>query len=557
VKVRLRRKRERDPVRHVPSFSRIYLEQTLLPEVMVLKRRKSFLINTAVLTGASLAMRTVSLAFQVFLSEQMGAAGLGLLQLILTVSMFAATFAISGVRFASTRLISEELGRGNDAGVLRAVRSCLLYALCFGVAAALLLRSGAPLIGARLVGDARSVPALRLLSLSLPFLAMSAVFSGYFTAAGKIGRSAAVQVAEQLIRTGTAVLLLSGNAPVDAERACTLVVAGNVIGEIVSFLLLAGLYAADRRRLPQCDKKTKRHFAGRLLRIALPLAWTAYARTAISTVQNLLVPRGFRKSGASAEQALADYGLIQGMVFPVLLFPTALFGALSELVVPELTRAQVRGDAQGIERRAAEVLRLCMLLSVGAVGLLLAYSDALGETLYHSGSAGRYMRLLAALMPIMFLDTVTDGMLRGLGEQLAVMRYNILDSAVSTVLIWFLLPRYALEGYVFVLYFSELFNFTLSVRRLSRVARLRLPFLDTGMAAAAAAGAVSTAQLSLRWLRLPLCASVWSLLLHAVVSGCLYFLFLRLLGVVRKNDSVFQRFRLRLGESHRFFRGGC
>ena len=47
--------------------------------------------------------------------------------------------------------------------------------------------------------------------------------------------------------------------------------------------------------------------------------------------------------------------------------------------------------------------------------------------IYKSGEVGSYIRLLAALMPVMYMDTVTDGMLRGLGQQLHVMRYNIID----------------------------------------------------------------------------------------------------------------------------------
>ena len=82
-----------------------------------MSRGRKVLFNTALLTLTSLLMRSVGMMFQVWLSNKIGPAGIGLFQLIMSVSALAATFSISGIRFATTRLVSEELGRGNAAGI--------------------------------------------------------------------------------------------------------------------------------------------------------------------------------------------------------------------------------------------------------------------------------------------------------------------------------------------------------------------------------------------------------------------------------------------------------
>ena len=78
---------------------------------------KRLLVNTIVLTMSSLLLRSIGLIFQVFLSRKMGAVGIGLFQLVMSVDMFAATIAISGIRFTATRLVSEELGSGREGNV--------------------------------------------------------------------------------------------------------------------------------------------------------------------------------------------------------------------------------------------------------------------------------------------------------------------------------------------------------------------------------------------------------------------------------------------------------
>ena len=72
--------------------------------------RRRLLYNTALLTGSSLLMNAIAMAFQAWLAGRIGAAGIGLYQLVLSVSGLCATFAISGVRFAATRLVAEEIG---------------------------------------------------------------------------------------------------------------------------------------------------------------------------------------------------------------------------------------------------------------------------------------------------------------------------------------------------------------------------------------------------------------------------------------------------------------
>ena len=83
------------------------------------------------MTGSSIVMRCIALVFQAWLVGHIGAAGIGLYQLVLSVSVLFATFAISGIRFAATRLISEEMGLERGAGVTGAMRRCACYALFF------------------------------------------------------------------------------------------------------------------------------------------------------------------------------------------------------------------------------------------------------------------------------------------------------------------------------------------------------------------------------------------------------------------------------------------
>jgi len=112
--------------------------------------------------------------------------------------MLCGTFAISGIRFAATRLISEEIGYENSGGIGAAMRRCMAYGTLFGFAAAAVLYLMAEPIGFLWVGDARTVMSLRICAFSMPCVSLCAAISGYFTACGRVWKPTLVHLIEQL-----------------------------------------------------------------------------------------------------------------------------------------------------------------------------------------------------------------------------------------------------------------------------------------------------------------------------------------------------------------------
>ena len=66
--------------------------------------RLSMFYSTLLLTGVNLLLRLVATSFQVYISGRIGATGVGLLQLVLSVAMLAETAGIAGVRTAAMYL---------------------------------------------------------------------------------------------------------------------------------------------------------------------------------------------------------------------------------------------------------------------------------------------------------------------------------------------------------------------------------------------------------------------------------------------------------------------
>lgn len=435
--------------------------------------------SALLLTGVNLLLRFVGTSFQVYISAALGAAGVGLLQLVLSVGNLALVAGMAGVRTATMYLTAEELGRKRPGQVSRILSGCFLYSILFSGSLSLLLYHAAPTIAELWIGDLRTVPALRLFSAFLPVTCLCGVMSGYFTAANRIGTLAAVEVVEQLFSMAVTMATLTLWAGQDAGRACLCVILGSSAGTCLSLTCLVWLRLRER---PQMGKKLP--IAHRILQAALPLALADVCRSGISTTENLMVPKRLALYPGEAEP-LAAFGMVSGMVFPILMFPACILFGLAELLIPELARCRAAMSQERISYLVKRSLKVAMLYGLAFGGLLYLLAEPLCLGLYQNAQAGRYLRLYAPLVPMLYCDAITDAMTKGLGQQKICVRYNILTSAMDVVLLFILLPNYGMEGYFLSFLITHVLNFVLSLRRLLKITGESIPFSLPALSCAA------------------------------------------------------------------------
>lgn len=500
---------------------------------------REIFVGGIVLSASALIMRSVSVAFNVYVSGKIGAAGMGLLSLIMSVYSLAVTFAVSGISLASTRLTAEAIGSGRKDDVRAAMKRCLIYSLIFGSATFIVLFFSSDFIAVSWLDDMRCSRPIKLFAISMPFISMSAAMQGYFTALRRVNKSASAQFFEQLIRIFTTTSLLTLIAPKGIEYACIAVISGGTVSEITSFIYTFLLYKFD---LSKNFRKARALSAGltkKMCRIAMPVAFSAYLRTGLVTLEHMLIPYGLKKYGASGERSLETYGVLQGMVLPIILFPTAFLSSFNLLLVPELAAASAKGERRHINYIGERFLRFTMMFAVGVAGVMMCFSHEIGYVIYKNHEACDFIKTVAPLIPIMYLDSAVDTMLKGLDEQLFNMRINIIDAASSAALVYFLCPKIGIMGYIVTIFASEIFNLSCSMVRLMNVTGLSIKVMSFVIKPLACVFASCTfVKLMLEATRAIAC-SYLSLFVHLFLALLFYVLFLLLTYTLDSDDRAF------------------
>ena len=449
-------------------------------------RLKKFFANGILMTAVTLIIRYASVNFNIYISNKIGAVAMGVFTLVLSVYGFSLTVATSGISLATTKLVSEALGRyalKSNYDILSTVRrimkKSILLATSISTFTAILLFLTAEPIGINLLRDSRTISSLQVLAFSLPAISLSSSLSGYFTAVRRVYKNAFVQTLSQGLKIYLCPLFLCQIASNDLESACVAIVIGITLSEIISFAIHALLYLYERKQYAGSHRgNTDKTLSKKLLPTTVPVALSAYVRSALVTVEHLLIPIGLEKSGTSRDISLAAYGTMHSVVFPLVLFPSALSSSFAGLLVPEISESHAANDQARIERIVSRVLKTVLIYSVGVSAIMICLCGELGQVLFQGTDAAVYIAMIAPLIPIMYLDTSVDSILKGLGYQLYSMVINIADASMSVFLVWLLLPRFGITGYIITVYFTEIVNAALSITKLLLVTKPKIKIFD-------------------------------------------------------------------------------
>ena len=457
--------------------------------------RQSYLKNAALMTGADVLLRLAGMGLRIYLANALGGEGMGLYQLVLAVYALFVTLATAGVSVAATRLMAEELSRGRAEarGMLARLLAAGLGLGAFAMAAQFGL---AGLAAAWWLGDARAAGALRAAAFGMPWMAVSAVLRGFFIARRRVEPNVLSQLAEQTVRIGVVYVVLEQGIlrGWDHGRKCTAVLAATALSEAVSACMMLLFYHREARRCFAGEKARRpRDPARRLWDILWPVEGGRCLASALHTAENMLVPACLTvclldAGGRSA--AVAQYGSLKGMALPLLTFPFGLLGSLSVLLMPEITQAHIRGERARLDCLLDRMLRLTGCFSALAGALFWVWGEPLALLLYHSQEAGFYLRVLGPAMPLMYLESMVDGAMKGMGEQKAVFRYSLWDAVLRIAGVLLLLPRWGMKGFLWVILLSSAYTCQMNTARLLHVSGLQ-PRLWRWLGAPALAALVS------------------------------------------------------------------
>ena len=415
--------------------------------------KNPIIIGTFFLTSSGLITKLIGFFYRIFLSRIFQEEGLGIIGLVSPVIILAHSICSAGIQNAITRYVAASRGEKEGEGF-----GYLIVGIFISVALSLftawLVFVNANYIALHIIGELRCVPLLRISALSFPLATVHCCINGYFYGKKRAAVPAASMLVEQLTRVFCVYFLYQLSLKLGANASISFVCIGMLAGEFTSAIfscIFLALTPANTHKIRIC-----KNMCGNIISLAFPISLNRVCISFISTIETLQIPKQLINSGLSLSDSLSVYGVFSGMAFPLIMFPSALTGAVSSLLLPSVSEAQISGNNRRIKRLICITSAFCFALGIGCMIFFWIFADLLGTYLFASPVAASQIRALSFVCPFLYMSGALCSILHGLGKTGITFLFNLSSILLRLLFVFIAVPAFGFSGYLYGILFSQI-----------------------------------------------------------------------------------------------------
>lgn len=419
--------------------------------------------SAAQVTAFATVEKGLSFLYRIVMTRLIGAEGLGIYQICLTVFAVFLTAASSGVPVTVSRLMAKS-NAGNDVnGKHSAVTAGILCTLFITVPAAIILFFGKNAFGF-LFSDERCADIFVFLLPGLILTSVYAVIRGSFWGNKQFLPYSVIELLEDAVMVICGVILIRGtNDPVLGAKYAIIAV---LISYVFSFCVSLGWYFASGGKLKNPKPQLKP-----LIVSAAPITAMRTSASLLNSAVAFLLPALLVASGLDNSTAVSLYGICLGMAVPMLFIPSSAIGSIAVVVAPELSESFYRGNVNAVRRDVEKAVAAAVMIATAIVPILFSLGEAISEFLYSSKLCGEIVMISSFIMLPMCISMMTNTVLNSMNCERRTLMYFAAGAAVTLLSILILTKFIGIYSYICGLAFSNLLSAVLNLRLLKKKCR--------------------------------------------------------------------------------------
>lgn len=440
--------------------------------------KKSFISGAIILMAAGLVVRMLGFVYRIYLSNLIGAEGMGIFQLISPVYSLVILTLTAGISIAVSKMVSSELAQHHYVNLRRIAYCALLVVGAAGLATAALIYFNLDFLVNHVIKDSRTYYSFLLLIPCIPAIAGASALKGYFYGVQKVTPTAISQIVEQIVKIGFVMYMAGYFVNTSLEYACAIATVGMALGEISNLAVLMIIYYAGKKRDPGKKSRAgllrKRKIISELVKTSIPVSANRFVISIMSAVENILIPAMLVAGGLDYKSSIEEYGRLSGMAMPLIYFPALVTSSLATTLVPAISEAISLKNYKSVNYRITKSIQITFTLGFLFTAIFLSYPNEIGSLIYRRENIGSLLYTLSFACVLIYLQQTLTGVLNGLGKQGILLRNTIIGSTIRIGFVYFLIPLYGIHSYIWGIAVSFLITDILNLYAISRLTGLLL-----------------------------------------------------------------------------------
>lgn len=415
-------------------------------------KKQSFMKGVLVIMFAQVVIKLLGFVYRVILTNIEGFqdAGNSYYGSGYKVYTFILAIATTGIPNTISKLVSEKIAIGDRRGAHKIFKTSLKVFGFVGLFFALVLFLGSNFIADSILANPGVRGTIATLAPAVFFVAIAAVFRGYFVGMQNMSAHSTAQIIEQIINSILSVLfvfMLLGNSPEIMAMGST---AATAVSTLVALIYLATYYNKNKKDIWTDIKRSKifpkertKLIIRNIIKYVIPLSFASIVVALAGMVDLVTVVEGLQKFGYTLAEANEKFGIILGKVDILVSIPHAFNVALVIPLIPAITLHIARKEKHQAIRKINNCMKISTIIAFPCAAGLTILAQPIFNSIFPNASTGAILLQIEVWAVVFSLLAQTAyGSLHGIGKMYVPGITVLIAAIIKYLLNILLIPKY-------------------------------------------------------------------------------------------------------------------
>ncbi len=390
-------------------------------------KKNIFLTSTLILVIGGFITRILGFIIKIIYTREIGTEGVALFSIVMPTYSLLITFATLALPITISKLVSE--GKRRSISIMSNASFLILVINIIIITVTIYFSE---FISNNLLNEPNAKYILIAMSLTLPFVSISSIIKGYFLGKQNTLPYMISNILEQILRLIVIIIAM----PYLLEKSIVHAVAGlmilSIFSEIFSVIIFM-FFIPKKININKKDLKYNPVIKNEILSFALPTISSRIIGNIGYFFEPIILTNFLIYSGYQTSYILTEYGAYNAYSISLLTMPAFFIQALSQTLIPEISKYKISNNINMIKRRIKQILISTLIIGTIFSAFIYFFREQLLYILYETTSGSDYIKILAPFFILFYLEGILYSILQGLGKVKSVFKISLLGVIIKLI----------------------------------------------------------------------------------------------------------------------------
>lgn len=371
--------------------------------------------------------KILGMIIKMVMSRLMGSEGIGLYMLVLPTFTLLIGIGQFGLPVALSKLVAEDTKNNKNL-----LFSLLPISFFINFLIIIFVILAAPILAQTFLHESRARLPILAMAVVLPLTSCSGIVRSYFFGKQQMLPHVVSNVTEDIVRLTLIIIGVPFFLQKGLETTVTYVILTNVVSELASILVLF-FFLPKKIAVRRQDFTFNRTYAKEAMHISIPNTASRLVGSLGYFLEPIILTSTLTICGYSSSFIVNQYGVLSGFVLPLLLLPSFFTGAISQALLPVISKATSHHHDQYAKKKVKQAIFFSLLIGLPMTILFILIPDVFLQIIYHTRQGVPYMRFLAPICLLQYIQAPLSATLDAMGHSKDNFKATLIGTCIRTI----------------------------------------------------------------------------------------------------------------------------